>query len=161
MEQDRDRLKHLLIILLETLSASVSSHSGRRRLIQDKVAAAGLDEEDVNGLLDWIEGHWDLRPLPNLDRGRLPDAPSTDAVRVFVDFEREIVTPRALAYLVKLQTSGQIDRTELEALLNYAAYIGVGPLETEDLETVIEQVLFRPGRPGMTGGASEGQEHLH
>lgn len=161
MEQERDRLKHLLIILLEALSAAPGAHSGRRLRIQEKVAAAGLDEEDVNGLLDWIESHWDLRALPTVGRGHMPEAPSEDAVRIFGEFESEIVSPAALSYLVNLQASGQIDRAELEALLNYASLMATGPLEASDLETVIEQVLFRPGRPGMTGGASEGQNDLH
>ena len=161
MEQERDRLKHLLIILLEALSAGPSALSGRRLRIQEKVASAGLDETDVNDLLDWIESHWDLRALPTVNRGHLPESPSTDAVRIFGEFESEILSPAALAYVVKLQTSGQIDRAELEALLHYASLMGMGPLEAADLDAVIEQVLFRPGRPGMTGGASEGQNDLH
>jgi uncharacterized protein Smg (DUF494 family) len=161
MEQERDRLKHLLIILLEALSAKSDAHSPRRLRIQEKVAEAGLDEEDVNGLLDWIESHWDLRALPAWARNQLPEQPSAAAVRVFGEQECEFLTPAALAYLVKLQASGEIDRAEFEALLHYASLMGGAPLETVDLETVIEQVLFRPGRPDMTGGASEGQNDLN
>ena len=55
MDQERDRLKHLLIILLEALSVTPGEGSYGRNRIQEKVADAGLDEADVNGLLDWIE----------------------------------------------------------------------------------------------------------
>ena len=161
MEQERDRLKHLLIILLEALSTTSETHSPRRLHIQEKVAAAGLDEEDVNGLLDWIESHWDLRALPSWARNQLPEQPSPDAVRVFGEDEAKNLTPAALAYLVELRAKDEIDRAEFEALLHYASLMGVGPLERADLETVIEQVLFRPERPGMTGGASEGHNDLH
>jgi hypothetical protein len=49
----------------------------------------------------------------------------------------------------------------LEALLQYSSFIALKPLEPSELESVLEQVLFRPGRPGMTGGASEGFENVH
>ena len=53
--QKRNRLKHLLVILLEALS---DADGPSRSRIQEKVASAGLDETDVNGLLDWIESQW-------------------------------------------------------------------------------------------------------
>ena len=49
----------------------------------------------------------------------------------------------------------------MEALIQYSAYVALQPLERADLETVIEQVLFRGGRPGLTGGASEGFDSAH
>jgi hypothetical protein len=49
----------------------------------------------------------------------------------------------------------------MEALLQYSAYIALTPLDRYDLETVIEQVIFRQSRPAVTGGASEGFESLH
>ena len=55
MDQERDRLKHLLIILLEALSVTPGEGGLGASRIQEKVADAGLDEADVNGLLDWIE----------------------------------------------------------------------------------------------------------
>ena len=55
MDPEKDRLKHLLIILLEALSGSPEALPPIRARIQEKVEAAGLDEGDMHGLLDWIE----------------------------------------------------------------------------------------------------------
>ena len=58
MEPERDRMKHLLIILLEALGGSPGEGPVNHRRIQEKITAAGLDEQDVAGLLDWIESSW-------------------------------------------------------------------------------------------------------
>lgn len=161
MEQERDRLKHLLIILLEALSVSTQEGGVSRNRIQEKVADAGLDEGDVNGLLDWIESNWnqDLnRYHPDHDQ---MDAPSPRGWRHFGDLDREYISMDGIGFLLELVHDRQISRLEMEALLQYAAYMAIAPLDRYDLETVIEQVLFRRGRPHLTGGASEGYESLH
>ena len=112
-------------------------------------------------LLDWIEAQW--RPE---GRTRWPDEPELDspsprAFRVFGDADRDYLSDHGLGFLVRLLNAGQINRAQLEAILQYASFIAVKPLEPEDLESVLEQVLFRPGRPGMTGGASEGEYFIH
>ncbi len=161
MNSERDRLKHLLVILLEEISGSPGSASRRTEAIQDKVVAAGLDEADVNGLLDWIESHWHPGELGSWPREFLPDAPSSGAFRVFGEPEHEYLSPEALGFLIELLNAGQINRMQMEALMQYASYIAIRPLGKDDLESVIEQVLFRPRKPGLTGGASEGYESKH
>jgi len=161
MDPERDRLKHLLIILLESLSGSPETAPPDRARVQDKAEAAGLDEGDVNGLLDWIEAQWRPDGGPLWNEEPKPDAPSSGAFRIFSEADKEYLSAEGLGFLVELLNAGQINRAQLEAILQYASFIAVKPLDTYDLEAVLEQVLFRPGRPGMTGGASEGQDHIH
>jgi uncharacterized protein Smg (DUF494 family) len=161
MENERDRLKHLLIILLEALSVSPSNAESRGQAIQDKVVAAGLDEADVNGLLDWIEAQWQMGEQNGWPKEVMPDAPSTRSFRVFGEADSDSLAPDALGFLIELVNQGQINRMQMEGLIQYASFIAIRPLEKGDLETVIEQVLFRPRRPGLTGGASEGYESRH
>jgi uncharacterized protein Smg (DUF494 family) len=161
MDQERDRLKHLLIILLEALSVTPGEGGLGASRIQEKVADAGLDEADVNGLLDWIETSLnreavrDWLPEPQLE------SPSAGAWRHFGESDRDYITPDGIGFLLELLNHGQISRLQLEALLQYSSYIALHPLDRIDLETVIEQVLFRKNRPHLTGGASEGFESLH
>ena len=161
MDPEKDRLKHLLIILLEALSGSPEALPPIRARIQEKVEAAGLDEGDMHGLLDWIESHWLNDDMPTWDREPLPDSPSEKAFRHFGDVDADYLTPKGMGFLIKLFNNGQVNRAQLEALLQYSSYIALTPLGPYDLETVIEQVLFRPDEPGMTGGASEGFENIH
>ncbi len=161
MEQERDRLKHLLIILLEALSVSTSDGGVSRNRIQEKVADAGLDEADVHGLLDWIESNW------NQDLGRYSqseedmDDPSPRTWRHFGELDREYISQDGIGFLLELVHQKQISMVQMEALLHYCSYMAMAPLDRFDLETVIEQVLFRRRRPDLTGGASEGFESLH
>jgi uncharacterized protein Smg (DUF494 family) len=161
MDPERDRLKHLLIILLEALSSSVEEGPPSRNRIQEKVADAGLDEGDVHGLLDWIESNWNAYNDQSLDQEPLPESPSSYAYRVFGDSDQEYITSEGIGYLIQLVNAGQITRAQMEALLQYSSFIALKPMTSYDLETVIEQVLFRSERPGMTGGASEGFESRH
>ncbi|MCP4572122.1 MAG: DUF494 domain-containing protein [bacterium] len=160
MEQERDRLKHLLIILLEALSTGGEQQSARAR-VQEKAAEAGIDVEDVHGLLDWIEDEWQLRDPGAWNPDPLPETPGAESVRVYVDLEQDSLTPEALTWLLELRRGGQINAAQLEALLHYTTLLGGEPLEKLDLEMVLEQVLFRPQRPDMIGGASEGQYDIH
>ena len=161
MEPERDRLKHLLIILLEALSTSGEEIVLARSRVQDRITAAGLDEADVNGLLDWIEDQWQASPEDDYTHDPWPDAPSSGSFRHFGDLDREVLTGPALGFLLELLAGGQIDRSQFEAMLQYASFVALEPLERGDLETVIEQVLFRGGRPDVTGGASEGFHRAH
>ena len=161
MDPERDRLKHLLIILLEALSGPPEVSPPLRARIQEKAEAAGLDEGDVHGLLDWIESHWLNDDRPAWTRDPLPDAPSDKAFRYFGEVDADYLSPRGLGFLVELFNKQQINRAQMEALLQYSSFIALRPLEPSELESVLEQVLFRPGRPGMTGGASEGFENVH
>ncbi len=147
MDPERDRLKHLLIILLEALSGTPDASPPDRVRVQEKAEAAGLDEADVNGLLDWIEAQWRSEDRPFWHQEPDLEAPSTRAFRVFGEAEKDYLTPSGLGFLMDLFNAGQINRAQLEALLQYASFVAVKPLEPYDLETVLEQVLFRPGAP--------------
>ena len=161
MDQARDKMKHLLVILLEVLSSDPEKSPSRRAMIQDKADAAGRGDADVHGLLDWIETHMLPSDQPQWTRDPAPDAPSEKAFRHFSEADARYLTPEGMGFLLTLLNNGQINRAQLEAVLAYASYVAYRPLDIYDLEPIIEQVLFVPGRPGMTGGASEGFENIH
>ncbi len=161
MDQANDRMKHLLVILLEALSTDPETSRSRSLQIQDKAEAAGLSEDDVQGLLEWIENHMLPHDEPVWPKDPAPDAPSEKAFRYFSEADARYLTPAGMGYLVGLVNNKQISRAQLEALLAYASYVAYRPMDIYDLEPIIEQVLFMPGRPGMTGGASEGFENIH
>ncbi len=161
MDPERDRLKHLLIILLEALSASGEDGPPSRNAIQEKVANAGLDEGDVHGLLDWIESNWNAYLELSPDQEPLPESPSDLAFRVFSEADQDYISADGIGYLIRMVNSGQISKAQMEAMLQYSSFIALKPLTSYDLETVIEQVLFRAEKPHLTGGASEGFESSH
>ena len=96
MHQERDRFKHLLIILLEALSANPEDGGSLSGRIQEKAAAAGLDEEDLNGLLDWIESHWEPEQVDGWENEPYPDSPSGGTFRYFGAGDSEYLTGAGL-----------------------------------------------------------------
>jgi hypothetical protein len=161
MDPGRDRLKHLLVILLEALSVSGEDTQALRAGIKDKVSAAGLDDGDFHGLMNWLEDQWLGADQKGWGGEHLPESPSSGAFRHFGAIEWDYLSPQGMGFLVELLNNGQITRVQLEALVQYSSFIAIKPLDPYDLETVLEQVLFKPAEPGMTGGASEGQENIH
>ena len=161
MDQERDKMKHLLIILLEVLSADPEGEPMRVEMIRSKAETAGLQEADVHELLSWIEDHMLISDRPGWPEDPVPDAPTDKAFRFFGDNDARYLTSEGMGFLLALLNAKQINRAQLEALLAYASYVAYQPMDIYDLEPIIEQVLFRPGRPGMTGGASEGFENIH
>ncbi|MBM4131307.1 DUF494 domain-containing protein [bacterium] len=161
MDSDRGKLKHLLVLLLEALSGGTEVSAARLSRLRERIAASGLVEEDVHVLLDWIEEHLLADPRADWPREPLPDAPSAKSFRLFGEPEGEYLTRDGLALLLDLFNTGQIDSAQMEALLQYSSHIAYRPLTPYDLEPILEQVLFRPGRPGLTGGASEGFDNIH
>jgi uncharacterized protein Smg (DUF494 family) len=161
MERERGKLKHLLILLLEALSANPEAGASHLSRLQEKADAAGLHEDDVHDLLDWIENN--LLPDQRHDWPDYaqPEAPSLGSFRHFGDMEKEYLTPAGMGLLLELFNSGQVDRVQLESLLQYSSQLAYRPLTPYDLEPVLEQVLFRPGRPGLTGGAADGFDNIH
>ncbi len=161
MEHERDRMKHLLLILLEALAADPEMGADIQDRIQDEAAAAGLDEQDVNGLLDWIEAQWDQAETGRWAPELPADAPSRGTFRHFGSEDAAHLSGASLGYLLRLLQTQQISRAQLEALVQYASYLSVRPIEPEDLDSILEQVIFRPDQPRMTGGASEGFGSVH
>ena len=76
---------------------------------QEKAEAAGLDEADVHGLLDWIESQWMGDDRPGWSRDPLPDAPSDKAFRFFGDVDADYISPRGLGFLVELFNDDGVD----------------------------------------------------
>lgn len=161
MNSERGKHKHLLVLLLEALSGGAEVSAARLAKLRERMTASGLNDEDVYALLDWVEEH--LLPDPRQDwpQEPVPDAPSDKAFRMFGEMEGEYLTKDGLGMLLDLFNTGQINRAQMEALLQYSSHIAFRPLTPYDLEPILEQVLFRPGRPGLTGGASEGFDNIH
>ncbi len=161
MEQDHDKFKHLLLILLEALAADPETGGEIQARVQEEAAAVGLDERDVNGLLDWIESQWNVEEFSEWPQDEQPEAPSAGTFRYFGIHDIKHLSGASLGFILRLLQTQQITRTQLESLVQYASYLSVRPIEPEDLDSILEQVIFRPSQPRMTGGASEGFGSVH
>lgn len=161
MNSERGKHKHLLVLLLEALSGGAEVSAARLARLRERMTASGLNDEDVYALLDWVEEHLLPDPRQEWPQEPVPDAPSDKAFRMFGEMEGEYLTKDGLGMLLDLFNTGQINRAQMEALLQYSSHIAFRPLTPYDLEPILEQVLFRPGRPGLTGGASEGFDNIH
>ncbi len=161
MNSERGKHKHLLVLLLEALSGGTEVSAARLARLRERMASSGLHDDDVYALLDWVEEHLLPDPRQEWPQEPVPDAPSDKAFRMFGEMEGEYLTRDGLGMLLDLFNTGQINRAQMEALLAYSSHIAFRPLTPYDLEPILEQVLFRPGRPGLTGGASEGFDNIH
>lgn len=161
MESTRQRLRNLLIILLEAIASGEEDVWLDRQRFQDLVAAAGYDDSDIDGVLDWLEDQW----LP-VARGAWPATGAermsdSRGVRLFGEDEREFLTPDAFGYLLSLRRAGQITHQQMETLIHYASLVSLLPLERQEVDQLLERVLFSPPGRDPLGPPAAGLGKAH
>ena len=141
MHAVRNRLKQLLILILESLTVEEIPATRELRL-RDALDAAGLDAEDIVGLLAWFDDQ---------SRGEAPDSwltarsvqlPASRTVRLQTDDERRYLSPEAFGYLLRLRGDDQITWQQLETVIQVASLAGERPLTREDLGEILDHVLL-------------------
>ncbi len=159
METVRERLKQLLIILLEAIEAGGGSVRVDKLRFQAGLAAAGYDEEEIAGLLDWFEDQW-LSAAREDARALAGDQTRGGALRGFEPAEREVLTPEAFGYLLGLRQQGRLSAAQMESVIHYASLVSVAPLNRRDADRLLDQLFFSfPGRDA--GAAPNGRTTYH
>ncbi len=142
MEPVLERLKNLLVLILEILDSESEDSLIDRRRVQEYVIAAGYDPSEVDMLLDWIDSHGssriESRWLESIAEGDATNA----SVRLFGDDEREFLSPPAFGYLLDLCSDGQISQHQMESVIQYASLVSIGPMSRKEVGTLLDQVVF-------------------
>ncbi len=149
MESVQQRLKNLLLILLESLAARGDALALDRGRFQELAAAAGYDAVDVGGILDWLEDQWTSGSRPWLIAEPAASLGSPSGVRCYEGPDRQALEPAAFGYLLRLVDAGQLSRGQMEQLLQHAGLVAATPLDKRELDVLIDQIVF--GR--VTSGA--------
>jgi uncharacterized protein Smg (DUF494 family) len=157
MHAVRERLKQLLILILEALAEDgrrVTPDVGLREALQ----TAGIDAEDVVGLLAWFE---DQPPgaAQTWLTSRSVQLPARWTVRLQTEEERRYLSPGAFGYLLRLRGDGQISWQQLETVVQVASLAGDRPLEREELGEILEHVLVSMGPTRLQTPAPGLQAH--
>ena len=149
MESAQQRLKNLLLILLESLAARGDALALDRQRFQELAAAAGYEAEDVGGILDWLEDQWTSGARLWWSAESAASPGSSSGVRCYEGPDRQALEPGAFGYLLQLVAAGQLSRGQMEQLLHHAGLVAATPLDKRELDVLIDQIVF--GR--MTYGA--------
>lgn len=147
METVRERLKQLLMILLEAIETGEEPGRLDRGLFADRIGQAGYDVAEIGGILDWLEDHW--LAAARAEARDLPEAPAAaGGLRAFGENEQQFLTPEAFGRLLDLRRNGQITAQQMESLIHYASLVSETPVDRSELEQLLDRLLFSfPGRP--------------
>jgi len=161
METARERLKDLLIILLEAVSSPGSELGLDMQKFREMVADAGYDVADLGGLLSWLKSQ--MNPLGPFAETRLfvEEIARSRGVRLYGEEERGFLTPPAFGYLLELLLSGQISRSQMEALIHHASLVADLPLQLPELVELIDQVCFQARGRSHSGHDDDHFERIH
>ena len=157
MHAVRDRLKQLLILILESLTAE-ELPTAREARLRDALDAAGFDAEDIVGLLAWFDDQSHGEARGSWLTARSVQQPANRAIRLQTDEERRYLSPEAFGYLLRLCGDEQITWQQLETVVQVASLAGERPLTREDLGEILDHVLLtvRPAEiqpPAPSNGA--------
>jgi uncharacterized protein Smg (DUF494 family) len=116
----------------------------------EELRGQGYSDSEINAAFDWvydrIEG---VDPSEVMYRGGY----SNSAFRVLHPAEQAVLTADAFGQLIEMQVLSMLDMEDVERLLDRAMAIG-GPLNEDDLRTLVHSYLFEEGaHPGSRGGA--------
>jgi len=161
VETANERLKNLLLLLLEALGADGELERFDRRRFKEYVAAAGYNPAEFDLLFDWFESqerpyattNWLEVPLDNTAVGSGP--------RLFGDEERVFLSPHAFGHLLNLVADGQIDRRQMESVIQYASLFSSGPLSPRDIDQLLDQVVLTFNDQGTGHLPDQGLDSIH
>ncbi len=116
----------------------------------EELRGQGYSDSEINAAFDWVFDRIDgVDPSEVMYRGGY----SNTAFRVLHPAEQAVLTAEAFGQMIEMQTLGMLDLEDVERLLDRAMAIG-GPLNQDDLRTLVHSYLFEEGvRPGNRNGA--------
>lgn len=147
MESVRERLKTLLIILLESLTPDGASGRLDRGLFDLRLEAAGVAAGELDDLLEWLQ---ERRPDETLTLATAPEAEGSRGVRIYEEGERDLLTADAFGYLLTLRRDQRLSWPQMESLLQYASLVAETPLTRSETCFLLDQFIFTfPGRGSL------------
>ncbi len=163
MESAREKLKNLLIILLDAIASQNEELDLDLERIREMCSIAGYPETSISGILAWLQTQW-----PSHDGGQAlwslvlsSDAPVGRGVRAFGEDERDYLTPPAFGYLLDLCQEGLISRQQMELLIHYASLVSELPLKRQEIDHLLDQVFFRFPEQGTLDHPTNGLGNIH
>jgi uncharacterized protein Smg (DUF494 family) len=161
MEHLRNRLRDLLLLLLEAMDARQQGEETAPEEVRAMITAAGYDEDDLQELLTWLQGRWQPEDGgPSWLSSRQVGQASADALRQPGPREDEILEPAAFGYLLGLVRTRQITSDQMESLIQYAQLAPGGPLSVGDVSMLIDRVVLQtPDTPAPRPGPDFGRAH--
>ena len=161
METAREKLKNLLIILLEAVSEPGVEGGLNAQKFRELVTAAGYDVTDLGSIIGWLQSHLQPHQLVSTQTFFSGEGGSGHGVRCLSDTERDFLTPDAFGYLLDLCTAGQISHLQMETLIHCACQVAEMPLSRPEMDRLIDQVLFSVASSRASLYTASGHEKIH
>ncbi|MBD3221117.1 DUF494 family protein [bacterium] len=160
MEHLRTRLRRLLLLLLDALENREDEHRVSSADLRELMRAVGLDDDDLEELLQWSGQRSLIEPGEAWLSANLVNRASDSALRLMGQREDELVTVAAFGYLLRLVRTRQITAEQMESMMQFAQLVPEGPLSPGDLSPLLDRVVFHdPGRGWIDEAAALGRAH--
>lgn len=157
MEHLRNRLKHLMLLLLDVLDEREHAHSVTMDDLSDLLGRSGVSDKDLEDLLSWLRNRGPANTSGEVWlSARQCNCASDGALRVMGPREDELLTPAAFGYLLGLVRTGQIAAEQMESMIQFAQLVPDGPLERSDLPPLLDRVVFQDGLDERLAGVLDG-----
>ena len=145
MEHLRERLRNLLLLLLEAIDARQEGQAMLPDDLREMISAAGYGEQEMSELMSLLNGRWAASSeeeawLSSRQLGRA----SRHSLRQMGPGEDELITVPAFGYLLDLVRTEQLTAEQMESLIQFAQLAPSGPLTTRDLSQLVDRVVFEP-----------------
>lgn len=161
METAREKLKNLLIILLEAVSEPGVGVGLDAQKFRELVTAAGYDVTDLGSIIGWLQTQLQPQQLVSIQTIFTGEHDRGQGVRCLSEAERDFLTPDAFGYLLDLCAAGQISHLQMETLIHCASQVAELPLPRQEMDRLIDQVLFQVASRRASHHTANGRENVH
>jgi uncharacterized protein Smg (DUF494 family) len=146
--------------MLDALENREDEHRVTAADLRELMRAVGLDDDDLEELLQWTGQRPLLEPGESWLATNLVNRASDSALRQMGQREDELVTVAAFGYLLRLVRTRQISAEQMESMMQFAQLVPEGPLSPRDLSPLLDRVVFHdPGQGWIDGGEAHGRAH--
>jgi len=155
-----DRLIKVQMSLLQELEVS-ETYLTTVEDLSERLKSQGFSEGELDAALLWLMDR--LRVLEH-DHDLLQW--HACSVRVTDPTERVIISPEAYGYLLHLETSGVIERHQVETVIEKALSSGMTEITLHDMQMITSAVVFQSDWPEnpfqrMPSNGDDGQVTIH
>ncbi|MGH1365694.1 MAG: DUF494 family protein [Calditrichia bacterium] len=152
----RERISKIIEMLIREMTDLPDPFGGHIEALSRKLLDAGYTQGEINKAVEWVITNFDESqgPLQNLE-----NAKNMPSLRLLSAEEMNFFSPEAYGYLIQVQALSIVSPLQIEQIIERCFLMGLSRIETEDIKTVVSQILLGK-EPGGLGSENTGRSEV-
>ena len=134
----RRKILEIVVILIDYIKEDKVPFANLH-VISDDLKAQGYTDNEISSAYSWLMDRYDNAPEQYFSE--IPSISSSN--RILSDREKQILSPDAYGFLIKLRNFSLIDNEQFEMIIDKINLLSLIPVNTEQVKMIASSVIFR------------------